>query len=365
MADVTRGAFFDRARERLRELWSKTEVQPRSEITIGANLWSIITRSINATTLSYRYVLVTHLLGKELDDRLHARACQASSPLEGAWDARSLCHKVIVEFDRENHSVLGGSSSPYLSKPLREHSIDLVFLASKKNKEEYKDLVFVLEHAQQNPSEVAGLLRAVLWEIRQRLAEVSIRYPVPNRASFDACVNVMSDYLADRTGGVRLQAASVALLATLGEHLSLFDSVRTSNINAADSQTGHVADLECIDKNGNVVLAVEVKDRELRLVDVQDKLPSIREHAVKESLFLISGDVNDAERELVSTLFKQEFASGQNLYVADFHLFLRVCLILLGETGRRVFLKQVGDTLDASHLALVHRQRWRDLMAAI
>ncbi len=260
---------------------------------------------------------------------------------------------------------LGARLLPNLSKPLREPSIDAAHLSSKRNKAEYEDLIDVLNHAQEEPASVPMLLRAVLLEIRHRLAEVAIRYPVPNRTSFDSCTRVVSEFLADRTGGVRLQATAVALLRSLGRRFQLFSTVRTANINAADTQTGHVADLECLDDDGGVVLAVEVKDRELRLVDVQDKLPSIREHAVTEAVFLISGTVNEDEKEDIDKLFQQEFASGQNLYIIDFPAFLRVCLILFGETGRRLFLKLLGESLDESRLALVHRQRWRDLVSMI
>lgn len=365
MADDTRAAFLERARKRLAELWQASETEAADLSAVLPEIRNLISKSVNAETLSYRYVLLTQLLGKDLDAKLHTRACQAGCPLVVAWDARSLCHQVVVEFDRQNNSVLGGSPSPYLSKPLREHSIDVAFLPSKRNKAEYEDLIRVLSHAQDAPSEVPALLKAVIAAVRKRLAEVTIRYPVPNRSSFEASQKVVHDFLSERTGGVRLQAVAVALLRSLGERFGLFDTVRTANVNAADTQTGNVADLECIDAGGRIVLAVEVKDRELRLVDVQDKLPSIREHAVTESMFLITGEVSPVERDDIDAVFRNEFSSGQNLYVADWLAFLRVCLILFGEAGRRAFLKRIGEALDEGRLALSHRQRWRDLMTTI
>ena len=45
---------------------------------------------------------------------------QANAPIQGAFDARSLCHKVIVPFERRFlNDALCGSNEPYLNKPAR------------------------------------------------------------------------------------------------------------------------------------------------------------------------------------------------------------------------------------------------------
>lgn len=72
--------------------------------------------------LTYRYVLLTNLLAKATNGRAHGLALQAGADLDGAFDSRSLCHKVVVDFDRDPNQLagkLGRSNEPYLNKPAR------------------------------------------------------------------------------------------------------------------------------------------------------------------------------------------------------------------------------------------------------
>lgn len=69
---------------------------------------------------TYKYVLVNGLLAKATNSNINALALQAGAPMVGAYDARSLCHKVLVPFERDFlQNALGGSNEPFLNKPAR------------------------------------------------------------------------------------------------------------------------------------------------------------------------------------------------------------------------------------------------------
>lgn len=69
---------------------------------------------------TYRYVLVTALLAKSVNKDVDILSLQAKDSSVGAYDARSLCHKVIVPFERSTYpNSLGGSNEPFLNKPAR------------------------------------------------------------------------------------------------------------------------------------------------------------------------------------------------------------------------------------------------------
>lgn len=75
--------------------------------------------------LTFRYMLVTALLAKATSAEVNPLSLQAGSPLVGAFDARSLCHKVIVPNQgRLLRYALGNSNEPFLNKPARFPSID-------------------------------------------------------------------------------------------------------------------------------------------------------------------------------------------------------------------------------------------------
>jgi hypothetical protein len=153
-----------------------------------------------------------------------------------------------------------------------------------------------------------------------------------------------------------------AIFRSIGQLFQLYARVESAPVNAADIATGSVADLACLDEHDSVVLAVEVKDRELLLRHVQDKLPALRERGVRELLFVITSGAAAADAESIEDTIDREFVTDQNVYVTSFQQFLRACLVLFRESGRRHFLVQVGESIDEIRADLTHRQAWRALL---
>lgn len=80
---------------------------------------------IDNTHLTYKYVLFTALLSKAADEHINPLCLQKQSTLPGAYDARTVCHKVIVPFEMETlKKALGGSNEPFLNKPARFPELD-------------------------------------------------------------------------------------------------------------------------------------------------------------------------------------------------------------------------------------------------
>jgi hypothetical protein len=360
--------LVEAARDRLAAEWSEildSQDTLESISSIPPAVVAAIRQSINSKTRTYRYVLPTQLLSKLVAPALDCRAVQKGAPLTVAFDARTVCHGPVVEFDRANESVLGGSTEPYANNPLRILSITGEYRQAQRDKPGFDELRLVLDFGQENPEAVPVLFRAVLVAVRDRLQTVRVVYPVPNRISLKQTVTTLDGFLQERTGGVRMQAVAAALFRCIGERFGLFTEVRSANINAADASTGSAADLECVAETGASVMAVEVKDRRLSLRHAQDKLPSVRERGIRELLFLVQGGVESADRRPVDNVIDRQFVTGQNIYVAEFGTFLESCLVLFGETGRRAFLLRVGEQLDSQRADLMHRKRWADLLQGL
>ncbi|MBQ6419161.1 MAG: restriction endonuclease, SacI family [Synergistaceae bacterium] len=75
---------------------------------------------IDNTHLTYKYILFTAILSKAADESINPLCLQKQSELPGAYDARTVCHKVIVPFEMEIlKKAIGGSNEPFLNKPAR------------------------------------------------------------------------------------------------------------------------------------------------------------------------------------------------------------------------------------------------------
>jgi hypothetical protein len=179
------------------------------------------------------------------------------------------------------------------------------------------------------------------------------------------CLKLIADYLGQQSGGDRLLALSSALFAVIGKRFRLYSSVRRAKITASDASTGMLADLECVTERGDIVLTVEVKDKELTISQMKGKIRTIRERQVSEIFFVAQRGMAQSEKNQIMELIDQEFVSGQNIYVTDLTSLGQASLALLGERGRKDFLREVGNHLEAYKSDISHRRAWATLLASI
>jgi hypothetical protein len=355
----------------LRQRWEKVvgsfqeaaPADPLDPLGEGHAFIPLIRDCLRSPALTYHYVLPTQLLAKVVNPSLDARAVQAGYPGPGAFDARTVAHDVIVPFDRDNERVLGGSSEPYVNNPLRVPGITAEHRHAQKHKADWDKLVAILDAVEASGDEhfVRSAFDQVLHEIYRLLAGVTVIYPTPNRISLDRSNQLLQQYLTPRSGGERMEAVCTALFRTVGNRFGLFDEVKREKVTAADSASGMSADIECW-LAGRIVLLVEVKDRELTLIQLDTTLDSARARHISELLFIAEQGTEQRGVTAIDARISAEFTSGQNVYVVKFSDFALGILILFGEVGRVQFLAEVGSELDRVNARIEHRRTWADLL---
>ncbi len=350
-----------------REVYEAVGKNPGLNYVAASKLRSALNRCVNSRTKTYRYVLPTQIISKIADPSLDCQCVQASRGGKGAFDARSICDAVIAHFDKENDDVLGGSPEPYVNNPLRVQEITKQYRNQQRDKNGWDDLCFVLGkvETEQDPEFTISVFKQILLEIYKRLSTVQVVYPIPTRISLEQTKKLIKDFLSVKSGGDRVLALTSALLETVGVRLKLFTEVYRSKITAADTATGLIADIECRDSNKKIVLGVEVRDKELTVKQVKDKLPNMRSRKVTEFLFIAQKGIHADNGVKIQELVKKEFVSGQNIYIFDILEFAASLLALLREVGRREFLESVSKTLDKYGSAIEHRKAWADLLSQI
>ena len=288
---------------------------------------------------------------------------QAGYPGPGAFDARTIAHDVIVPFDREHERVLGGSPEPYVNNPLRVPGITQDYRGPQKNKVDWDKLVTVLDAVEtsSDPDFARIVFDQVLVEVYRLLDRVTVAYPTPSRISLERTNQIVDGYLATKSAGERMEAICTALFRVIGSRFALFDEVRREKVTSADRSTGMSGDIECL-LEGKVVLAVEVKDRELTLVQLDTTLDAVRARHITELLVVAEQGKESHNEEGIDSRIHSEFTSGQNVYVVRFAEFALGVLILFGEDGRVEFLNAVGSELERVNARIEHRRAWADLL---
>ena len=314
---------------------------------------------VNADVLSVRYALITQILGKIADERrglLHIQKGDEKDPL--AWDARSFCNKVVVPWVSGNHNVLGSSQDPYVSHPLRRPRLD-VDLDRRKHRDQWSSLVEFLAPLNEVDQEyLKRVFDDCLASVARRLTRHSISYQIPARVSLPRMLVLLEEYLDEASGGFRPLAVAVSLMNVLGRAFSIFGQVKSQKVNEADSQAGVPGDVMCYDQDGEIALAIEVKDRDLTLADVRTSTVKAQksERSVYNLLF-VSPNLKDADSDEIQRFAHQVWPSGLNINQIDIIDLTRAAFVLLAENKRTEFLREISDELDRSS-DLKHRLAW-------
>lgn len=342
--------------------------KPDIEYIADVSLRQAIHDSVNHKQVAYRFCLPIQLLGKLTNAKLDCLRLQKKrgdpNDVTG-WDARSLGSKAVAPFNQKEENVLGTSNDPYVGNPMRIPRM-VRDDQSKKDVAGWNTLVDVLEQveSQGNPDFTEAVFRQVLLEIFRRQKSLRFTYPLPPRISLENALSLAHRFLEQKSGGDRGLALCGALFDAVGIHFGLYAKVDRARINASDEAIGQAADLECVNAQGEVVLAIEVKERTLTLTDVEGTLRKCRKRKIKD-IFFTAPTVKKAEQSAVDERITRAFASGQNLYVFDFFDLARSVLALGGEHIRTTFLQKVGEHLDFWNTQPSHRQAWKNLLESL
>ena len=359
--------FHARCRVALDELWERVSVESidhEFDTAIRDSVADLL-RAPTGISSTYRFVLPTQLLAKFVDPTLDARTIQKGiEGEESSFDARTLARHVIVPFNRRLGSPLGAAGDPYVNNPVRVPEITARFRPQQKDKPRWDALCRILDDVQVHNLQTTtkAALCQVLVELRRLLEETQVVYAPPQRISLEGASELVRQYLLPRSGGRRLQAVAFAFFRTVADQWKLYDEVLSAPATAPDTQAARPADIDCR-RNGITVLAVEIKDRTLTLELLEDKITSTRVAKVRELLFLIRANPIVADSRVTERV-QSEFASGQNIYVLDAEPFFNHVMALIGETGRAMFIEQVGKVIEELNLDYTDRRVWANLLTS-
>ena len=355
----------------LKKYWqsvcNEADNNPSLEYIPDTVLRSKIHDSINHSQVAYRFCLPIQLLGKIVNPAIDSLCLQKKEDAQDVtgWDARTLGSKVVAPFNQSQENVLGTSGDPYVGNPMRIPRM-VRDDKSKKDIAGWNVLVDVLEQVELKKDKkfTEMVFRQVLLEILKRQRSLRFVYPLPPRISLETAILLIQKFVEEKSGGDRGLALCSALFDTIGIHFGLYKEVVRGRINASDRATKQAADLECKDSNGKVVLAVEVKERILTLIDIEGTLQKCRELKINDIFFTARGVKGD-EQKAIDERISRAFTAGQNVYIFNLLDIARSVLAVGGETFRAAFLQKVGEHLDLWNTQPRHRQAWKKLLEEI
>ncbi|HEY4674827.1 MAG TPA: restriction endonuclease, SacI family [Candidatus Bathyarchaeia archaeon] len=355
-----------KARELLQTEWNHVVKYSNQDFLDSAKYpkWTQrIKAVIHGKQLTYRYILLTAVLAKAVNPNIHYRALQQGSKLQGAYDARSIAHSVVVPFEKSHGERFGGSNEPFLNRPARYPEFDLS--NRDRNRAAQRQLYGLLEDCQNYSAKDKTLATAVL---RQVLKEMFFLSPTkkefqlpPIKISLHIIMKMVVDFLAVSGSGERLVAICAATFASMEKALGGRSHVKAYPVNWPDKFAKTAGDIEFY-LDGKIVKAAESKDKPISISDVRHCQMKAKRHGITEYIILNGARIVAGDKLNIDKFIESQLQEGINLYLLDVPTGLFPYLLYLGEQGRTLFLTEVGNYLNEIKATRENKEAWQQLI---
>jgi len=259
----------------LEKAWNESIVFNRSQLDNDELADLVEFLLVESTHKTYKYILINGLLGGSAG---HNPLClQKSSNLANAWDARTVCHSVLVPFERKFlENRLGGSNEPFLNKPAR--FMELSSSNAVRGGNDKKALLSLIElFSDKNINNLsADLLKFALHTVRQ----------IPVAAIITAQSKTLSNELTDQLLSKPCNGESLLFVTGLLLTIIYRDhNIQCHPSNQSGASSNEVGDID-IFSDTNLIMAVEVKDKLFSHEDFQHAYSKCFTQQVSSFLFV-------------------------------------------------------------------------------
>jgi len=330
----------------------------RARCTKNNDISGRIEKILNGTHKTYKYVLVNGLLAKATNNAANPLALQAGSKLKGAFDARSLCHKVLVQFERDFlHKALGGSNEPFLNKPARFTELSPTNAVRRgKDKESLLSLIHIFSTIKSSKEAKAYLACALHYlndgiQKLQALNQGAINYNPTLVEVYEFILSFCEKSFEGET--------SVLVVATLEKiyHSNLKGkySVIAHKVNQSGASSKEIGDID-IFKDGVFKYEIEVKDKDFTSYDVTHAFDKMIANSGEKGQFIFGANANHDWNEIRPTL-KQYADKGFFTFFKGIFQYARVMLFKTGVIEKQEFVNTLIETTNEIN-AKVETKEW-------
>lgn len=221
--------------------------------------------------LTYRYILLTNLLAKATNGRANGLALQAGAALRGAFDSRSLCHKVVVDFDRDPDQLagkLGRSNEPYLNKPARYPALTTANAVRRGyDRAILEKCIDILSGLRDSADARSALLDAIHFTL-QRESLIGEAAELEGDATLHKVLSkFVGAAVAQSCDGETCPIIVGLAFFLLSKGINSPLKIKVHPVNQAGSSSNEVLDVDVF-REENLICAAEVKDKEFNANDV-------------------------------------------------------------------------------------------------
>lgn len=295
----------------------------RGDVPYDCACKSLVDYVLDNTHLTYKYILVTALASKATDNTINPLCLQVKSTLPGAYDARSICHGVIVRFDMEVlGKALGGSNEPFLNKPARFPELSTTNAVRKGRDQSIlnklcSDLPLVDSSNKAFDGLVYAIYKLLLVKAQnEQVTNFSIESSDSSAAQLLSCINTL---LTENHEG---EILTLVVAGVFDQYLSQEPDykVEVHPVNQAGASKKEISDLD-IYRNGEHFVANELKDKTFTDTDMIHAADKVMKTGKMHMNFII-GRHGDANPQTISACISSYLERGFVLNVIPVDMFV-------------------------------------------
>lgn len=314
-----------------------------------AEMKPLLSRVILGDHKTYRYILVTNLLAKAVLRRANALSLQSGAPIRGAFNGRTLCHKVVVPFEREHlANALGGSNEPYLNKPARyTHLTKDNAVQDGDARETLETMLKIARMVNAGGSELARKCLSACFALLEKT--------IANNQLLSTVKTIMTPDLIDIyayiTRFVKESFEGETCVAVVGAVEKQFYSclkgeyrVEVHKVNESGASSKEVGDID-VYEDDKCFYSIEVKDKAFTVYDVEHAFNKMIAAHVKRGSFVYGPRATFRDDERIKiTLYSFEKKKFVTLFMGVLP-YVRLVLFQTPNVERSNFLQLLLDTI--------------------
>lgn len=301
-----------------------------------------IEKILNGNHKTYKYILVNGLLAKATNNSANPLTLQAGSKLKGAFDARSLCHNVLVPFERDFlHNALGGSNEPFLNKPARFQELsENNAVRAGSDKAALLSLIHIfttIKTAKESTSYLACALQAISDTIEklQALNESRIVYNPTLVEVYEFVLQFCERSFEGETPVIIVAALEKIYYSSLNAKFT----VKAHKVNQSGASSKEIGDID-IFKDETFKYAIEVKDKAFNSYDVTHAFDKMIANSAEKGQFIFGPNAAH-DRDAIKSVLDEYSRKGFFTLLMDIFEYSRVMLFKIGILNKQNFVDMV------------------------
>lgn len=313
----------------------------RTRDTITTNIETIL----SASHKTYKYVLITGVLAKASNAKANPIVLQAGADLKGAYDARSLCHNVLVPFERDFlRSILGGSNEPFLNKPARFTHLSKNNAVRRGRDKEILLLLIETLSSIKTSTQAKQYLACAFNFLRSKIEEVILRddrdieYNPTLLEIYEFSIKFIDKSHEGETSAIIVGA----LESMIHEAFNVDCTIKTHKVNQSGASSKEVGDIDVF-VNKKFSHSIEVKDKNFTSYDLEHAFNKIIKNKGNKGAFIYGPHANFDKKAILGKI-KQFEKQGFFILFTDIRTYIKDTLFKMPSSCKKDFAKSVSLT---------------------